>query len=259
MQITTTKKTTHSDLKIGVFGQSGVGKSSLVKTLPCDPKHVLILNIEDGLEVLRGEDFAQISFSDIEAANPIDKMREVVKHLLTPDGLNGFKWIVIDSFSMWAEKVLHYMEKNPQEFDLLSSQGKFDGLKMYGTLKKVFTAVNDAILSIPNLNKLVLFGAMEKENGPDKRMEMLIPGSFGSTAMFTFDEFYGMNIKTTDEGVVRQLVTNNDGYFIAKSRMSGGAGNVLDVYEPAHLGNIISKCYSGAKKASKVDTKGLPA
>jgi len=55
MEIRSTKKETPQELKVGIFGRSGAGKTSLVKTLPVDPEHVLIIDIEDGLEVLRGQ------------------------------------------------------------------------------------------------------------------------------------------------------------------------------------------------------------
>ena len=250
MIIASTKRDTHSEIKIGVFAPSGVGKTSLIRTLPCKQEEVLIIDIDKGLEVLRGDNFSQINFSTIESENPIDKMREVVRFLRTPEGLNGFKWLVTDNLSVWAEKVLRYMEKKPTEFGLITKSKQFDGLKMYGELKKVYTAVNEAILDIPELNKLTIFGAVEKENGPDKRMEVLIPGSFGDNVMFSYDDFYGMRVKNTEEGEIRQLVTGHDGYWVAKSRMSGGAGNVLELYEPADLGKIIEKCYNAPKVES---------
>jgi len=239
-----TKKEAPKELKIGVFGQSGVGKTTLVKTLPCEEKEVIVLNIENGLEVLRGNDFSQIDFDDIEAQNPINKMREVVKFLRTPEGLNGFKWLVIDSFTMWAEKVQKYMESHPSEFGLLTKAGAFDGLRMYGELKKVFGAVNDALLNIPHISKLVLFGAMEKADGPDVSMQLLIAGSFSNVCMFGYDDFYGMRVVKSDNGEKRELITGHDGYWIAKSRMSGGSKNPLELYEEANIGNLIKKCYS---------------
>ena len=243
MEIKSTKKDAPTELKIGLYGRSGYGKTTAIKTLPSESEHVLIIDIENGLEVLRDQDFKSIALSDMEGEDTLAKMLTIIKYLRTPEGLNGFKWIVLDSFTMLAEKVKEDMERRPAKYGLLTKSGAFDGLKMYGELKKKYAAIMNAFLGLKGANKLCLFGAEEKSDGPDSRIEVLIAGSYSDTVMYNFDEFWGMKVLKDDDGIQHQIVTNCDGAYIAKSRMNGGSGNVLEIYEPANIGAIIQKCY----------------
>ncbi len=242
MLIESTKKERPEQLKIGVFGRSGQGKTSLVKTLPCDPEHVLIVDIENGLEVLRGADFKSIPYHKLEGS-PLDRMKEVITFLKTKEGLNGFKWIVLDSFTEFSDELKADMEKRPEAYGLKTKSGAFDGLKMYGEIKKLMSRIMNAFLALEGCSKLVLFGGEEKEDGPDSVFKVMLNGSYSESVLFKFDDFYGMRVVDSEDGPTRQLVTNSDGYYVAKSRLSGGSENKLDLYEPADLGHIITKCY----------------
>jgi hypothetical protein len=244
MEIRSTKKESPSELKIGIFGRSGTGKTTLIKTLPVEPEHVLIIDIEHGLEVLRGSDYKAINIHDAQGEDTISKMRDIITYLSKPEGLNGFKWIVLDSYTMLAESIKEDMEKSPAKYGLLTKSGAFDSLKMYGELKKKYALIMNAFLKLKGANKLCLFGAEEKSDGPDVRIEVLLAGSYSDTVMYNFDEFWGMRVIKDDNGIQRQIVTGSDGAYVAKSRMSGGSNNVLETYENANIGDIINKCYN---------------
>lgn len=269
IKLNSTKKDRVSNFKVGVFGQSGAGKTSLAKSLVPDWREdqILYINVENGGEVLRSHDFASIDFEDIEGNSPIAKMREVIKYLRSEEGLNGFKdgWIVLDSFTAICEQIKAYLEskkdlaKYPDyketEYPELWSEktGNWNGMACYGIMKTVYEGIMDAFLKIPNCNKLVIFGAQERGEEGEKTMQLMIPGSFSDSAMFRFDEFYGIKVDRDEGTIKRHLVTNSDGFYIAKSRMSGGSGDILDIYEPAHLGNVIKKCYEARKEKPKSD------
>lgn len=242
MLIESTKKERPELLKVGVFGRSGQGKTSLVKTLPCDPEHVLVIDIENGLEVLRGADYKNIPYQKLQGS-PLEKMRQILGHLKTPEGLNGFKWIVLDSFTEFSDELKIHMEANPETYGLKTKSGAFDGLKMYGEIKKYMARIMNAFLGLDGCSKLVLFGGEEKEDGPDSVFKVMLNGSYSESVMFNFDEFYAVRAVRGEDGPRHELVTNSDGYYIAKSRMSGGSNTPLDTYEPANLRHIIEKCY----------------
>ena len=241
MKIVTTKKSRPSNIAIGLFGFSGTGKSSIAKTLPRkSDKDVLIIDIENGLEVLRDCEFDSIRFSDVEGSNSIEKMNAVITYLM--ENPNKYEWIVMDSFTHYADKMKMEFEKDPARYGLITQSGHFDGLAMYGKLRQKYNATIMAFLSLTG-NKLALFGAEEFKNGPDTTIQVLIDGSFKKRVMFQFDEFWGLRVSRVGDEVKRELVVNSDGTYIAKSRMDGGSGGKLDTYEPVDVAAIMEKCY----------------
>ncbi len=238
MKITSTKKNRPVDLSIGIFGFSGTGKSSITKTLPRDKdEEVLFVDIEKGLEVLRSCDFSVIKFDeDAEGDDTISKMVSVIEYLKENGG--KYKWIVMDSFTRYAEKMKMDFENDPERYGLLNKKGDFDGMKMYGKLLQKYTATIYAFLGLSG-NKIAIFGAEERVVGGDPVINVLIDGSFRKKVMYSFDEFWGLKVDKN----ARKIVTNSDGVYMAKSRMDGGSGGKLDTYEDADIAKIMEKCY----------------
>ncbi len=244
LPIKTTKKSKPKDLAIGIFGFSGLGKSTLSGTVPVKrDEDVLYIDIEKGLEVLRDRDFQSIEFDEVTSYEhdgkviKLDKPSSRIKYILDMIIKENIKyeWIIMDSFTELAERIKEHMEQNPKTYDLLTSKGAFDGLKMYGEIRKVYRAIILKFLSMKG-NKVAIFGAEEKNNS----IEVMMDGSFKKRVMFQFDEFWGL--KATPEG--RQLVIDSDGTYVAKSRMNGGSGGKLSTYEKPDIKYILEKCYA---------------
>lgn len=269
IKIGTTKKDTYSDLKIGLFAESGAGKTSLIKTLPHKKESdVAVLDIEGGLTVLKKYNFGRIGWNEhieipepsekikelgeaaieVYYADPLTKMREVFAMLNSKDFLENHEWFVMDSFSKFGGLLKAHLEKYYIYYGLVTKSGVYDIRSMYGLIKNKFIAVNDAILSVEGINKLILFGAHTDDEGAERKIELLIDGSFSESVMHEYDEFYGIKVEKKDNDIIRSIVTGHDGAFVAKSRSSGGAGDCLDLYEPMDLSSIINKCYPNNKE-----------
>lgn len=237
IEVTSTKKERPEDISIGIFAESGSGKTTIANTIPVkQDKDLMFIDIENGLEVHKQRSFSAIKFKHVkmdvapEQNGPIEKMREIIKFLRA----NPYPWIVMDSFTHLADMIKADMENRPTKYGLVTKKGDFDGLKMYGELRKEYNKLIMAFLSL-NGNKVCLFGSEEK----DGRIQVMMDGSYRKRVMFQFDEFWGLKVSKDK----RELVVNSDGVYVAKSRMSGGAGNILDTYEKPDIGYIMDKCY----------------
>ena len=83
-----TSQIMNNGITVLVYGQSGVGKTTLIKTLP---GKVLILSAEAGLLSLRDTD---IEYVDIHA---MDDLTEAYSYILS--NINEYNCIVLDSLS----------------------------------------------------------------------------------------------------------------------------------------------------------------
>jgi len=237
IKFTSTKKDKPDKLRIGICAPSGYGKTYLLRTIPYQKEaEVLVITSEKGNTVLRDKNYQEYA---LEQNNIYKELFNVLKHLYT-DESKQFKWVCLDSMTDIAEKFLAHMQKNPDPYK--TKTGAIDTRAMYGDLKKQIIRIMDGFLGIPYGHKICIFGAIEENEGVDRKLKLNMPGSAKDVIMFNFDEFYHIKIQQDEEkGTVRQLVTCNDGYYEAKSRMS--AVSPLEVYEECDLTHIISKCY----------------
>jgi phage nucleotide-binding protein len=209
--------------KLLVYGGSGVGKTTLIASLP---GKLLILSAESGLLSLSGADID----ADVVEVQTMDALRAVYQELRAGD--HGYDWVVLDSVSEIAEVVLSAEKAKTK-----------DPRQAYGALQdemvKIMRAFRDLTCGVYFSAKL---NAVKDEATGRTSYGIGMPGSkLGDGIPYLFDEVFRMIVIDEDDGnggkvANRYLLTNTDGKSVAKDR-SGR----LDVLEPADLGAIVAK------------------
>lgn len=219
IQLKTTRNLHQTGVKFLVFGMSGVGKTSLIPTLP----NPVILSAEGGLLSIAGSDIPYI-----EIASMADLM-EAYTWVTTSAEATGFQSIALDSISEIAEVVLAEELKKSK-----------DGRAAYGELNSKMMEVIRAFRDIPG--KHVYFSS-KCEKAQDEQGRMLyspsMPGKTLSMQIpYAFDMVFALRADKDSEGnTQRALMTDTDGLWIAKNRAAGK----LDPWEAPDLGAIIRK------------------
>lgn len=219
IQLKTTRNLHQTGVKFLVFGMSGVGKTSLIPTLP----NPVILSAEGGLLSIAGADIPYI-----EIASMADLM-EAYTWVTTSAEATGFQSIALDSISEIAEVVLAEELKKSK-----------DGRAAYGELNSKMMEVIRAFRDIPG--KHVYFSS-KCEKAQDEQGRMLyspsMPGKTLSMQIpYAFDMVFALRADKDSEGnTQRALMTDTDGLWIAKNRAAGK----LDPWEAPDLGAIIRK------------------
>ena len=223
--IVSTKQAADNKLpKVVVYGQAGVGKTSLIKTLP--PEQVLVVDAEGGLMSIADMDIASTkikSFQDI---------LDLYKWVTESPAAKQYKYLVFDSLSDIAEVCLAY--EKTQVSDKRQAYGEMADKMIY--IIRQFRDLDRGILFICKLekNKDEVSGAM--------LYSPLLPGQVLSKQMpYLVDGLLAMRMSAPDaEGnCARYIQTQPDFQWDAKCR--NAPGRSLDRLEPADLGWIFNK------------------
>ena len=128
MKLTSTISLLHHPKYILVYGPSGLGKTTLAKTVP-NKKRVLMLDAERGTGSLNGEDISCVVLSRgddgrlLNDTERFDKLQEFVTYVQTDECKAQFDILFLDSLTEIGEIVLKHF------------QSKMDGFKMWGEFK----------------------------------------------------------------------------------------------------------------------------
>lgn len=199
---------------IVVIGDPGVGKTTLIKTLP---KPVAVLDYEGGLQPLANEPKEHFVVADLTKHKASAVVEQVSK-------MENIKSIAFDGFSNWIRYVM----------DTLTN-GKTPTLKAWGDMTN---GVNSLLLKLTRIRKPIYFtcGAVER-NGqiyPD------VPPSVGKTLRYLAD-FYGLLV--VGENGQRKIIVQSEN-FRGKVRT---ANNQVTVFNP-NLSEIIGIVLNGSAK-----------
>ena len=205
-------------VKAIVYGFPGVGKTTLIRTLP----NPVILSAEAGLLSLTESDIPYLEIKSM------DDLADAFIWLTTTDEGKRFDTICLDSISEIAEVCLSEEKRKTK-----------DGRQSYGALAEIINASIRAFRDIPEKN-VFFIAKCEKEQDENGRMLYgpSMPGkSLTQSIGYFFDLLLALRAEKDAEGnVVRALMTETDGLWQAKAR-----GFKLEPWEPADLGAIIRK------------------
>ncbi len=208
----------NNGVKVCVYGASGAGKTSLIRTLP----NPVVLSAESGLLSIRDADIPFIEITSME------ELQEAYMWCRDSEEAKGFETVALDSISEVAEVVLnHELKKNK------------DGRAAYGELNTTMTELIRAFRDLPK--KHVYFSA-KLEKSQDETGKLLynpsMPGkSLTQSLPYLMDEILALRVERDSEGVnQRAIMCDTDGLWLAKDR-----SGKLEPWEAPDLGEIIRK------------------
>lgn len=208
----------NNGVKVCVYGASGAGKTSLIRTLP----NPVVLSAESGLLSIRDADIPFIEITSME------ELQEAYMWCRDSEEAKGFETVALDSISEVAEVVLnHELKKNK------------DGRAAYGELNTTMTELIRAFRDLPK--KHVYFSA-KLEKSQDETGRLLynpsMPGkSLTQSLPYLMDEILALRVERDSEGVnQRAIMCDTDGLWLAKDR-----SGKLEPWEAPDLGEIIRK------------------
>lgn len=210
-------------VKLLIYGQSGAGKTSLIRTLP----NPIVLSAEGGLLSIQDAD---IPFIEIKT---MDDLTEAYKWCKESAEASEFQSVALDSISEVAEVVLNHEKKQTK-----------DPRQAYGTLAEQMTDIIRAFRDLPK--KHVYFSA-KMEKAQDEQGRVLFNPAMPGKALtqgisYFFDEVLALRVERDAEGKnQRALMCDTDGLWLAKDR-----SGKLDPWEAPDLGAIIAKIGGGA-------------
>jgi phage nucleotide-binding protein len=240
MLIGSTKDVGIHELKILIYGESGVGKTSLAKTIK---EPLLLISAEAGLLPLRGEsiDVIDITKDDkgnaIPKENRIDRLAEVYTYLLTDEPKKKYKWVMIDSLTELSQNLVEKLQKEFPE--------RRDSLVLYGENSKRMRSIVKLFRDLPGYS--VIFTALadiEKDDNGVRYQTIQMVGKIAQQLPAFFDEVFFMHVQKEDgKPDSRILVTGKSEKVIAKDR-----SGALEQFELADLQTVINKIRDSGKK-----------
>jgi phage nucleotide-binding protein len=218
MQIYSTQDVHANGVKMLVYGQSGAGKTTLIKTLP----NPIILSAESGLLSLAGTNLPYIPIKKI------DDVHDAYRYLTQDPQGQQFQSIALDSISEIAEVVLTQEKANCR-----------DPRQAYGAMQDIMSDIIRKFRDIPGRH--VYFSAKLEKNQDELGRILYAPSlpgkSFSQQLSYFFDLVLALRVEKSQEGTpMRMLMCDSDGLWQAKNR-----GGRLETWEPCDLGAIINK------------------
>lgn len=222
-------------ISILVYGESGVGKTTLTKT--CDKP--LLVSLENGYLSLKGSHIDLYDVTVDKEGNPLpmnlrfEKLCHGLELLNTDEMKAKYKWLVFDSITEIAQALVYFLQKKYPE--------KKDALVMWGEYNNLMTEFVKKLRDFAPYNILILgLQAMEKDDQHRRFAGIDMPGKISTRVPALFDECFQYKVFETDEGEQRRLITAPFEHCIAKDR-----SGKLEKFELPNIQNIYDKIHKG--------------
>lgn len=217
---TTDKASAEHGVKVLVYSESGIGKTTLCATAPAP----VIISAESGLLSLKNFSIPVIQIKTLQDLNDAYNWIAAGKQ-----GADQFQTICVDSITEIAEVILAAAKKTVK-----------DPRQAYGELiEKTLEAIKN-FRDLPGRN---VYMAAKMERAKDELSGIMMygpsmPGAkLGPALPYYFDEVFNLRVmQTTDGQKYRALVTQPDIQYVAKDR----SGSLAPI-EPPDLNAIFNK------------------
>lgn len=253
-----------------IFGEYGIGKTSLLQTLPEDT--TLAIDLEAGMlsvagwggriEVVRSWRDAKRLAALIGGVDPsaeAGKEYSAEHYALAAQAyptidMTKIETVFIDSITVASRLCMKWVKQQPEAHD---KQGQYSNLKAYGLLGQEMMRWLSHLQHTPNKN-IWFVGLLNKQTGDEgsiswePQMEgskagMELPGLVDEVLTMAEIKVKRGEEETTRRGLVCQKI--NPWHYPAKDR-----SGVLNVIEPPHLGNLMDKINTEKRSVFNVDT-----
>lgn len=212
-----------------IVGPSGIGKTSLVKTLPEPESNILIISAESGLTCLDG---TNIDVIEIDPSKPTTSLEEIYDFLQEEKTKKKYKYVFIDSLTEIGQLIVTELKKDPHY-----GQAK-NALQLWGKYSEIMTMVCKSYRDMSDYS--VIFTCLDatEKDGLEKIESFNIQGtSIKNSLKSWFDMVLFYKIYIDENGDKhRKLVTDTSESPLAKDRTGK-----LEQYEDADLSAIINK------------------
>ena len=212
-----------------VVGMSGVGKTSLARTLPEPHEKILIISAEAGLLCLKG---TEIDVIEIDPNSPSKSLEEIYDALQTDEFKKKYKYIFIDSLTEIGQLIVAELKRDAH-YGLAKN-----ALQLWGKFNDIMTMVIKSYRDMPDYSVVFTCLSAQEKDGLEMVDVFNLPGSqLKSNLKAFFDLVLHYNVFTDEQGTKhRKLITDVTESALAKDR-SGS----LESYEDADLSVIINK------------------
>lgn len=212
-----------------VVGPSGIGKTSLARTLPEPHEKTLIISAESGLLCLSGTD---IPVFEVNPESPWESLTEVFEFLSTNEAKKKFSFLFIDSLTEIAQLILSELRKDPKLSDAKN------GFLLWGQYADRMTKIIKIFRDFKPYSVIFTCLSTVEKDGLNLIDDFSMPGqSVKENLKAYFDLVLHYQVFTDDEGGKhRKLITDMEISRLAKDR-----SGLLDTYEDASLETIINK------------------